>query len=58
MKYSLYISVYSITLLLSAALLFAIQPMFSKMLLPLLGGNAAGLEYGHGVFSNNPSCRL
>lgn len=34
----LYIPVFSLTLLLSAALLFSIQPMFSKMILPLLGG--------------------
>ncbi len=35
---SLYIPVYSLTLLLSAALLFSVQPMFAKMILPLLGG--------------------
>ncbi|MFP4098604.1 MAG: hypothetical protein ACLFP8_08005 [Alphaproteobacteria bacterium] len=35
----LYIPVFSLTLLLSAALLFTIQPMFSKMVLPLLGGS-------------------
>ncbi|MCC6597315.1 MAG: fused MFS/spermidine synthase [Alphaproteobacteria bacterium] len=34
----LYIPVYALTLLLSAALLFSVQPMFSKMILPLLGG--------------------
>jgi spermidine synthase len=38
MKISPLISVYSLTLLLSAALLFSVQPMFSKMVLPLLGG--------------------
>lgn len=38
MKISAYIPVYSLTLLVSAALLFSIQPMFSKMILPLLGG--------------------
>ncbi len=32
------IGIYSLTLLLSAALLFSVQPMFSKMILPLLGG--------------------
>lgn len=32
------VPVYSLTLLLSAALLFSVQPMFSKMVLPLLGG--------------------
>ena len=30
--------VYSVTLLLSAVLLFSVQPMFTKMILPLLGG--------------------
>ncbi|MGB4058345.1 MAG: hypothetical protein WBK77_09710, partial [Alphaproteobacteria bacterium] len=38
MKLSPLVAVYSVTLLLSAALLFSIQPMFSKMVLPLLGG--------------------
>lgn len=33
-----YVPVYALTLLLSAALLFSVQPMFSKMILPLLGG--------------------
>lgn len=33
-----YTPVYALTLLLSAALLFSVQPMFSKMILPLLGG--------------------
>ncbi len=33
-----YVVLYSMTLLLSASLLFVIQPMFSKMILPLLGG--------------------
>ncbi len=37
-KLSLYVPVYSLTLLLSATLLFSVQPMFSKMILPLLGG--------------------
>ena len=37
----LYVPVYSITLLLSAFLLFGIQPMFGKMILPLLGGAPA-----------------
>lgn len=37
-KLSLYVPVYSLTLLLSASLLFSVQPMFSKMILPLLGG--------------------
>ncbi|MGQ0527783.1 MAG: spermidine synthase [Alphaproteobacteria bacterium] len=34
------IIVYSITLFLSAALLFSVQPLFSKMILPLLGGSS------------------
>ncbi|GJL84636.1 MAG: hypothetical protein DHS20C02_04110 [Micavibrio sp.] len=38
MKPQSYIPVYSLTLLLSATLLFSIQPMFSKMILPMLGG--------------------
>ncbi len=33
-----YVPVYTITLLLSAFLLFGIQPLFAKMILPLLGG--------------------
>lgn len=32
------IAVYSLTLLLSAGLLFSVQPMFARMILPLLGG--------------------
>lgn len=32
------IPVFSLTLLLSATLLFSVQPMFAKMILPLLGG--------------------
>jgi hypothetical protein len=32
---------YTLTLFLSAFLLFAVQPMFTKMVLPLLGGSAA-----------------
>ncbi len=38
MKIAPLVPVYSLTLLLSAALLFSVQPMFSKMVLPLLGG--------------------
>ena len=36
----LYVPIYSVTLLLSAVLLFTVQPMFSKMVLPLLGGTS------------------
>lgn len=60
----LYIPVFSLTLLLSALLLFAVQPMFSRMILPLLGGTPqvwntamlffqlcllAGYGYAHGT---------
>ncbi len=38
MKLKLYIPVYALTLLVSATLLFSVQPLFSKMILPLLGG--------------------
>lgn len=38
MPIKFYTPVYALTLLLSAILLFSIQPMFSKMVLPLLGG--------------------
>ncbi|WP_340198411.1 fused MFS/spermidine synthase [Ascidiimonas sp. W6] len=38
MNSRLYVVLYSVTLLLSASLLFVVQPMFSKMILPLLGG--------------------
>lgn len=33
-----YTPIFSLTLLLSATLLFSVQPMFSKMILPMLGG--------------------
>ncbi|MCB1651560.1 MAG: fused MFS/spermidine synthase [Alphaproteobacteria bacterium] len=60
----LYVPVFALTLLLSAALLFFVQPMFSKMILPLLGGSPqvwntamlffqvallAGYAYAHGT---------
>lgn len=32
---------YALTLSVSAALIFSIQPMFTKMVLPLLGGTPA-----------------
>ena len=35
------LAVYSTTLFLSAALMFLVQPMFGKMVLPLLGGSPA-----------------
>lgn len=37
----LYVPVYALTLLMSAFLLFGVQPMFGKMVLPLLGGAPA-----------------
>lgn len=37
----LYVPVYALTLLLSAFLLFLIQPMIGKMILPMLGGSPA-----------------
>ena len=37
-KKKLYVTLYFSTLILSAFLLFVVQPMFGKMLLPLLGG--------------------
>ncbi len=64
MKIQSYVPVYTITLLLSAFLLFFIQPMFGKMILPLLGGTPsvwntamlffqvtllAGYAYAHGT---------
>ena len=36
------VAVYSATIFLSAALLFFLEPMFSKMVLPLLGGSNTG----------------
>ncbi|MGN7439030.1 MAG: fused MFS/spermidine synthase [Alcanivorax sp.] len=60
----LYVPVFSVTLLLSAVLLFTVQPMFSKMILPYLGGAPqtwntsmlffqmcllAGYAYAHGT---------
>jgi hypothetical protein len=37
----LYVPIFGFTIFLSALLLFCVQPMFSKMVLPLLGGSAA-----------------
>jgi len=39
---SVIVGVFSMTLFISAALMFAIQPMTGKMLLPLVGGTPAG----------------
>lgn len=61
---SMILPLYVMTLFLSASLLFAVQPMFSKMVLPLLGGSPsvwttcvcffqaallAGYGYAHGL---------
>jgi hypothetical protein len=62
--FALSVPVYSVTLFLSAFLLFAVEPMFGKMVLPLLGGSPqvwntamvffqamllAGYAYAHGT---------
>jgi len=39
--YSLLLPAFFAAILMSAALLFAVQPMFTKMVLPQLGGAAA-----------------
>lgn len=64
MNARLYVPIYALTLTLSAALLFSVQPMFSKMILPMLGGAPqvwntamlffqvillAGYAYAHGL---------
>ena len=36
------LAIYSLTLLLSAMITFAVQPMVGKMLLPIVGGTPAG----------------
>jgi spermidine synthase len=41
-KFSTALILFSLTLFLSAALMFAVQPMVGKMLLPLVGGTPAG----------------
>src|SRR5437762_7129915 len=41
LPYNLLLATFSAAILMSAALLFAIQPMFTKMVLPRLGGAAA-----------------
>ena len=38
---SIMLAIYTTTLFLSAALMFLVQPMFGKMVLPLLGGSPA-----------------
>ncbi len=41
-KFSPVLALYSLTLFISAALMFAVQPMVGKMLLPIVGGTPAG----------------
>ncbi len=41
MKNRLTLPIYALTLLLSAFLIFSLQPLFSKMILPLLGGSSS-----------------
>ena len=63
-SHNLYVPVFATTLLLSAFLLFLIQPLYGKMILPLLGGSPsvwntamlffqtlllAGYAYAHGT---------
>src|SRR5271165_7115006 len=38
---TLSVAAFSVTMFVSAALLFLVEPMFAKMVLPLLGGSAA-----------------
>ncbi len=38
---SVYVPLFSLTLFMSAALLFLLEPMFAKMTLPVLGGTTA-----------------
>src|ERR1700704_1567674 len=42
--------VYTAAIFVSALLLFSVQPLFTKMVLPRLGGSPAGLAGGVGVF--------
>ena len=50
--------VFALTMLVSAALLFVVQPMIAKMVLPLLGGSPGGLEHLHGLLPGGPAGRL
>ena len=51
-------SLYAIGLFVSAFLLFAVQPMFTKMVLPLLGGAPTVWSSSHGVFPGRATLRL
>src|ERR1700741_2295775 len=44
--------VYSAAILISALLLFAVQPLFTKMVLPRLGGSPAGWSGAMGFFQS------
>ena len=41
-RFSPTLAIYSLTLLLSAVITFAIQPLAGKMLLPIVGGTPSG----------------
>src|SRR5260221_14548902 len=46
--------VYTAAIFVSALLLFSVQPLFTKMVLPRLGGSPAGWGGGGGVFPSLP----
>ena len=46
------LTIFTATIFLSALLLFSVQPMFAKMVLPVLGGAPAVWAY-----SRRPRCR-
>ena len=50
--------VFTAAIFLSAALLFAVQPMFTKMVLPRLGGAPGGVVGGDGVLPGRAARRL
>ena len=52
------IGVFTGTIFLSALLLFSVQPMFAKMVLPLLGGSPSVLVGGDGVLSRRVAAWL
>src|SRR6266481_953453 len=64
--YNLLLATFFAAILMSAALLFAVQPMFTKMVLPRLGGAAASHRQRmgpaafarRGVLASRPVCGL
>src|SRR5256885_16403184 len=44
--------VYTLAIFVSALLLFSVQPLFTKMVLPRLGGSPAGWQAGVAVFQS------